>query len=328
MTKILKRTGAQPYATPLQATEATMKDKLLSIGEVSKLKGVGIKSLRYYERIGIFNPAYINPETGYRYYSMTQMMELDVIITCIELGIPLKDLESYRKLSGALDLEAMLERGRASAIKRKRQAQAILLQTETYLNEIHEQRQLHSANGNPQVRNRSESLALALPLAGPEGLGIRAYVHAIARLYYRFELGSDLVPLYKQGIMKDPCRLTAASSGASATPGEAGEHPTQSPAGWEVYLEMQILDEDNQQAVRRRVSEALLGTGMRLASIPAGIYNRTLVEGSGYEATFTSAREQGASLEGLVLVSDMWKGEVDPETSSFEVLELQSEDAR
>ena len=295
MTKILKRTDAQPYATPLQATEATMKDKLLSIGEVSKLKGVGIKSLRNYERIGIFNPAYINPETGYRYYSMTQMMELDVIITCIELGIPLKDLESYRKPSGALDLEAMLERGRASAIKRKRQAQAILLQTETYLNEIHEQRQLHSANGNPQVRNRSESLALALPLAGPEGLGIRAYVHAIARLYYRFELGSDLVPLYKQGIMKDPCRLTAASSGASATPGEAGE--------------------------------ALLGTGMRLASIPAGIYNRTLVEGSGYEATFTSAREQGASLEGLVLVSDMWKGEVDPETSFFEVLELQSEDA-
>ena len=33
----------------------------LTIGEVSKMKGVGIKSLRYYDRLGILKPAYINP---------------------------------------------------------------------------------------------------------------------------------------------------------------------------------------------------------------------------------------------------------------------------
>lgn len=282
-----------------------MKDKLLSIGEVSKLKGVGIKSLRYYERIGIFSPAYINPDTGYRYYSMTQMMELDVIITCIELGIPLKELETYRKASGALDLEAMLERGRESAKRRMREAKAILLQTETYLNEIHEQRQLQSGQREAATRHRTESLALAMPLDGPEGPGIRAYVHAIARLYY-FDLGNDLVPLYKQGIMKDP----------------------RASGNWEVYIEMQILSDDDETDVRNRVTDAITGTEIRLADIPAGVYERTLVEGNGYGTTFTKARELGEQRDGLVLVSDMWKAEVDLDSSSFELLALQGEAAK
>ena len=40
----------------------------LSIGAVSKRKGVSIKSLRYYDRIGVLRPAYINKDTNYRYY--------------------------------------------------------------------------------------------------------------------------------------------------------------------------------------------------------------------------------------------------------------------
>lgn len=67
----------------------------LSIGKVSKLKHVSIKSLRYYDKIGVFCPCYINHETNYRYYSADQLSMLDVITTCIELGIPLKSLNQY-----------------------------------------------------------------------------------------------------------------------------------------------------------------------------------------------------------------------------------------
>ena len=41
--------------------------KYFTIGEISKMKGVGIKSLRYYDKVGVLKPAYINQETGYRY---------------------------------------------------------------------------------------------------------------------------------------------------------------------------------------------------------------------------------------------------------------------
>lgn len=42
---------------------------LFSIGEVSKKKGVIIKALRYYHKMGILIPRHIDNTTGYRYYS-------------------------------------------------------------------------------------------------------------------------------------------------------------------------------------------------------------------------------------------------------------------
>ena len=84
----------------------------LSIGKVSKLKNVSIKSLRYYDRIGVFSPAYINEETNYRYYTPQQLYLLDAIQLCIELGIPLRDLESYKEADGTLNIRRLLFDGK------------------------------------------------------------------------------------------------------------------------------------------------------------------------------------------------------------------------
>lgn len=70
-------------------------EEFLSIGDVSRLSGVGIKALRYYEKIGIFKPAYINPETNYRYYLHDQILLLDMIQLCLEVGIPLSTAAQY-----------------------------------------------------------------------------------------------------------------------------------------------------------------------------------------------------------------------------------------
>lgn len=45
------------------------KQNLLTIGNLSKQTGVHIKSLRYYEQLGILRPAHTDPDTGYRYYT-------------------------------------------------------------------------------------------------------------------------------------------------------------------------------------------------------------------------------------------------------------------
>ncbi|MBR1691284.1 MAG: MerR family transcriptional regulator, partial [Lachnospiraceae bacterium] len=76
----------------------------LSIGKVSKLKNVSIKSLRYYDELGIFRPAYINPKTNYRYYTRQQLPLLDAISLCIEIGIPLRDFDNYKDAKGNVDL--------------------------------------------------------------------------------------------------------------------------------------------------------------------------------------------------------------------------------
>ena len=51
-------------------------DLLLSIGEFSKICEVSTKRLRYYAEIGLINPDEINPENGYRYYSISQLKKM------------------------------------------------------------------------------------------------------------------------------------------------------------------------------------------------------------------------------------------------------------
>ncbi len=46
---------------------------MLSIGEFSSICKVSAKTLRYYAEIGLIHPEEIDPENGYRYYSISQL---------------------------------------------------------------------------------------------------------------------------------------------------------------------------------------------------------------------------------------------------------------
>ena len=67
----------------------------LTIGELAKTNSVSVKALRYYEKIGILKPAYINPHNGYRYYTPKQSLIVSFITTFLELNIPLKNFKNY-----------------------------------------------------------------------------------------------------------------------------------------------------------------------------------------------------------------------------------------
>lgn len=71
------------------------KQNLLTIGNLSKQTGVHVKSLRYYEQLGILLPAYTDPDTGYRYYTFSQIPVVDAIRACIFLDIPLKEFTGF-----------------------------------------------------------------------------------------------------------------------------------------------------------------------------------------------------------------------------------------
>lgn len=99
--------------------------KHLTIGELSKITGVHIKSLRYYDRIGALRPAQTDPQTGYRYYAYPQIAMVDAIRICIELGIPLKDFQGYRTADGGkIHYAKLLERGKEMAEKKIRSIRA------------------------------------------------------------------------------------------------------------------------------------------------------------------------------------------------------------
>ena len=100
------------------------KNKLLSIGEVSNFTGASIKSLRYYEKLQILKPTFVDPYSGYRYYSFDQTHVVYVIRLCIELDIPLKDLARYIGKNQTLELSALLAHGREITKKKIQTLQA------------------------------------------------------------------------------------------------------------------------------------------------------------------------------------------------------------
>ena len=65
---------------------------LWRVNEVSKLTGVSIRTLQYYDRIGLLHPAEYT-EAGYRLYDESALETLQQILLFRELEFPLKDIK-------------------------------------------------------------------------------------------------------------------------------------------------------------------------------------------------------------------------------------------
>jgi DNA-binding transcriptional MerR regulator len=64
-----------------------------TIGQMSKLHNIPVKTLRFYDEIGLFKPAEVDRENGYRYYSVEQFKVLDIINYLKMFGVPLKEIK-------------------------------------------------------------------------------------------------------------------------------------------------------------------------------------------------------------------------------------------
>jgi MerR family transcriptional activator of bmr gene len=81
-------------------------NKYFTIGEIAKIKGVTIKALRFYEKIELLKPCYIDPSNSYRYYSIEQFLYLDIIKAARSIGISPNDIRDILKKKDTDDLVA------------------------------------------------------------------------------------------------------------------------------------------------------------------------------------------------------------------------------
>lgn len=65
--------------------------KMMIVNEVSRLTGVSIRTLQYYDKIGLLPPADYT-EVGYRLYDDETLQKLQIILLFRELEFPLKDI--------------------------------------------------------------------------------------------------------------------------------------------------------------------------------------------------------------------------------------------
>lgn len=98
--------------------------QLLRIGQVCKLYGISLDTLRHYDKIGLLKPLVIEP-SGYRYYSFEQLDILEMILAGRSLDIPLENLQK-RLASGEIEDYILLVKEQQTVIEeRKRELQQL-----------------------------------------------------------------------------------------------------------------------------------------------------------------------------------------------------------
>ena len=64
------------------------------IGEFARIAGVSIDTLRYYDKIGLLTPEYVDPKSKYRYYTHSQLVKLDIIKLFRKLDMPIETIDN------------------------------------------------------------------------------------------------------------------------------------------------------------------------------------------------------------------------------------------
>ncbi len=109
---------------------------MYSIGEYARIAQVSKRLLRYYDEIGLFQPVKIDSESGHRYYSASQLPELNRILALKDLGLSLNQIQRFvrddispTEIQGMLSLKkAELEQQVLSELQRIRTIESRLKQ--------------------------------------------------------------------------------------------------------------------------------------------------------------------------------------------------------
>ena len=114
---------------------------MIRIGDFSKLSRVPVKTLRYYDEVGLLKPVEVDAFTGYRLYEYSQLPVLNRILALKELGFSLEEIG--RLLDDDLSVEqmrGMLKLREAEARQRVQQEAERLERIEARLRQIEQEK--------------------------------------------------------------------------------------------------------------------------------------------------------------------------------------------
>ncbi|HLO34778.1 MAG TPA: MerR family transcriptional regulator [Candidatus Deferrimicrobium sp.] len=83
---------------------------MFTVGGFARLAGVSARILRAYDAEGLFAPAWVDPASGYRYYTPAQLPKLRRILALRDVGLGRVEIRDL--VCGGADLRATLDRRR------------------------------------------------------------------------------------------------------------------------------------------------------------------------------------------------------------------------
>ena len=92
---------------------------MMTVSEVSRLTGVSIRTLQYYDKIGLLHPNG-HTEAGYRLYDDTALAALQQILLFREMEFPLKDIRQIMTQPGFDRQKALVQKMELLTLKKQR----------------------------------------------------------------------------------------------------------------------------------------------------------------------------------------------------------------
>jgi DNA-binding transcriptional MerR regulator len=100
-------------------------EKLFQIGEMAKLFRFSVSSIRHYEDLGLVQPEYVDPDTGYRYYSTRQFEVFHTIRYLRALDMPLSEIRAYVQNRDLGKTQGLLQLQREAVLAKQRELEKI-----------------------------------------------------------------------------------------------------------------------------------------------------------------------------------------------------------
>ncbi len=92
----------------------------LQIKEFAELTGVSVRTLHYYDEIGLLKPSYVDEQNGYRFYDENSLERMQEILFYRELDFPLKSIAEILASPNYDKQKALAEQKRLLTIKKNR----------------------------------------------------------------------------------------------------------------------------------------------------------------------------------------------------------------
>ncbi len=174
-----------------------MDNNYFTIGEISKIKGITIKALRFYDRIGLLKPSYINPDSKYRYYHISQFVYLDIIKAARTMDISPVDLIPFFKSKDSKSLIDFLNLHKEKT-RRKMEALADIIHGIDEVNKSVERAEMAVKENEVYLRRLPDRYAVTASF--DQNKSLEEYVFDYSELYLAAS-GRGLVSTYEEGIL-------------------------------------------------------------------------------------------------------------------------------
>jgi len=168
---------------------------MLSIGEFSKLSQLTVKTLRFYHEEGLLIPAYVDPDTGYRFYDVSAIEAARVITYLRSLEFSLGDIKELLSHQAEENILDVLERQQAALNSRIKQLRKAAISINQFIIEERQARDMSQMANQVQEKKLEPVLVAGIRMQGKYNECGSAFAK-IGRSLGRFICGKPLLLHY------------------------------------------------------------------------------------------------------------------------------------